>query len=475
MATSAALFRVHSHIPRQVCIDVPLERDAKPAGTAINAAAMWSRALSGAVSIQLADRRASFLFDSALATLILHTPGDVYAGPYTYKRFWFRDAVQIAHALMCSGLLDRAKAILDSFAARQDHSGYFYSQQGEWDSNGQVLWAYARYCELSGAKPDPAWIEPIARGAEWIARKRVRHAPGQPHHGLMPAGFSAEHLGTNDFYYWDDFWSIAGLRRTSDLLRAAGLGARAERFRTEADDLLASVERSLELVRRRSQTDAMPASPYRRLDSAAVGSLVAGYPLQIWSGDDPRLRATAAYLLHRHVLNGALFHDIAHSGLNPYLTLHLAQVLMRAGEPGFERLIRAVAAIASPTGKWPEAVHPTLGTGCMGDGEHAWAAAEWIMVIRNAFIREEGARLVLCSGVLPAWRETERVHFGPTPTRFGSVSLTLEQTHEGTTVEWSVDWRERPSHIEVALPGVQPIQVDAGSTVVRLTPERSSI
>ena len=32
------------------------------------------------------------------------------------------------------------------------------------------------------------------------------------HAGLLPAGFSAEHLGPNDFYYWDDFWSIAGLQ-----------------------------------------------------------------------------------------------------------------------------------------------------------------------------------------------------------------------------------------------------------------------
>ena len=29
--------------------------------------------------------------------------------------------------------------------------------------------------------------------------------------GLLPAGFSAEHLGPNDYYYWDDFWGLAGL------------------------------------------------------------------------------------------------------------------------------------------------------------------------------------------------------------------------------------------------------------------------
>ena len=81
-----------------------------------------------------------FLYDAALRTVILHSPGEVFAGPYTYKRFWFRDAAFIVHALLCAGLIDAGGAHHRPLSRPPDSSGYFLSQEGEWDSNGQVLW-----------------------------------------------------------------------------------------------------------------------------------------------------------------------------------------------------------------------------------------------------------------------------------------------------------------------------------------------
>jgi hypothetical protein len=47
----------------------------------------------------------------------------------------------------------------------------------------------------------------------------------------------------------------------------------------------------------------MPASPYRRLDSGAIGSLAAGYPLNIFEPHDPRLTDLAEYLVTHCVVN----------------------------------------------------------------------------------------------------------------------------------------------------------------------------
>ena len=81
-----------------------------------------------------------YLYETAVRSLLLHSPGEVYPGPYTYKRFWFRDAAFILHALLCVGLADRVKRALDRFPDRQTRSGFFLSQDGEWDSNGESLW-----------------------------------------------------------------------------------------------------------------------------------------------------------------------------------------------------------------------------------------------------------------------------------------------------------------------------------------------
>jgi len=68
-------------------------------------------------------------------------------------------------------------------------------------------------------------------------------------------------------------------------------------------------------------------------------------------------------------------------------------VLLRAEDPRFHELMTTVADLASPTGQWPEAIHPLTHGGCMGDGQHVWAAAEWLMIVRHCFVREEGDHL----------------------------------------------------------------------------------
>ena len=240
MATAAAMFRLRpagaghgapdARHAAAVEIRVPLCETDDGAGRptmrshsrAASRLGSWPAALEGACTIDLPDERMAFLFDAAARTLILHCSGDVYPGPYTYKRFWFRDAAYILDAILALGLFQRVERAIDRFPERQSHAGYFRSQDGEWDSNGAALWIMRRFGAMSG-RPLPAeWIAAAAKGARWIARKRLCDDLDDLHAGLMPAGFSAEHLGPNDYYYWDDFWSVAGLEAAEVMLAQAG-------------------------------------------------------------------------------------------------------------------------------------------------------------------------------------------------------------------------------------------------------------
>ncbi|BCX88718.1 hypothetical protein MIN45_P1087 [Methylomarinovum tepidoasis] len=462
MATAAARYRLEGE--RRIGLRIPL----RPETPRALKAGAWHEERAHRCRLEVPDARIGFLYDAALTTVILHCPGDAFPGPYTYRRFWFRDAAFIVHGLLSAGLFERAEAILDRFPERQDLRGYFHSQEGEWDANGEALWIMERFCRLSGRPLKPRWREAVVKGARWIAAKRLPD-DGSPHGGLLPAGFSAEHLGPNDYYYWDDFWSIAGLEAAARLLDA-GDPALAQTFRREAADLRAAVERSLARAARHLGRPAMPAAPTRRLDAGAIGSLAAGYPLQLFPADDPRLLDTAAFLLERCFVQGGFFQDMIHSGINAYLTLHVAQVLLRAGDPRAFELMRAVADLASPTGQWPEAIHPRTLGGCMGDGQHVWAAAEWLLMLRNAFVREESEGLILAGGIPAAWRRPgDRLRFGPAPTAFGSISLTLETDAQGgTEIAWEADWRHRSPPLTIHLPGCDPVAVDARSGRIRL-------
>jgi hypothetical protein len=477
MATAAAVFPLVPGETTGLKVKVPLESGAdKPRRRPPEAAAsapepdrLWTECLREAPRLVTGDGRFDYLFEASLRTVLLHSSGEVYAGPFIYKRFWFRDAVFITYALLCCGFHDRARRIINSFFSRQKLSGYFESQEGEWDSNGQVLWLIEQYCRISGREPEARWLKMVNRGARWIIRKRLMDDSEKPHAGLMPPGFSAEHFGPNNFYYWDDFWSVAGLDATAYLNGLSGDTVNREIAERESVSLMQSITRSLALAEKRLGRPAMPSAPTRRLDSAAVGNLIVSYPLDLWKSTDLRVRDTARYLMDHCLVHDGFFHDMSHSGINPYLTLHIAQVLLKAGDPEYLRLINGIAELASPTGQWPEAVHPNTKGGCMGDGQHVWAAAEWLMMIRNCFVMEDspGKKLILCSGVPESWlSEGRTVSFGPAWTSRGKIKIDARLERGALEVSWQGDWHGEAPAIEVHSPDGRTVQAAAGESRV---------
>jgi hypothetical protein len=456
MATAAALFPVPAQGSQSLEIHVPLEADVTPAvySSIIQSGRNWKNVAGQAAELSLPDPQIQFLYQAAMRTLLLLSSTEVVPGPYTYNRFWFRDACFMLHALLISGFADRAEKLLGAFPGRQKLSGYFQSQDGEWDSNGQVLWILGRYHELTGRQLPDRWMKAIFRGADWIQKKRLFDNPSERHYGLLPAGFSAEHFGPNDYYYWDDFWGVAGFKAAAHLADHYGTAAQREKYRRYADNFDAAISNSIDNIPETMTKGCLPASPYRRMDAGAIGGLVSDYPLQLAGKGDQRILNTVEFLMNSCFYKGAFFQDMIHSGLNAYLTLAVAQTLLRNDDDRYKDLIRTTANLASSTGQWPEAIHPRTLGGCMGDGQHGWAAAEWIMMIRNLFVREEKHSLVIGAGIFPEWMAAgQSISYGPTPTPYGDVSLTIDCGNSKPVLTLEADWRNQPPDIVIQVPG----------------------
>lgn len=480
MATAAAIFALDANHAREIELTIPLDQQnhrhwlhwphltksgEKQPPTATDESASWSDEICGLAKLDAPDERFMYLHDAAIRTLILHMPGEVYPGPYTYKRFWVRDTAFILNAALCVGMFDRTANSMPALMSRQNSRGYFRSQDGEWDSNGQALWLMDRFCDLSNQPPPPSWKSAITRAAGWIDRKRLPNDSQHPARGLLPAGFSAEHLGPNDNYYWDDFWSVAGLRSAAKLLDTLERHSPALRLRQEANDLQLAIERSLQRTDYLRKVIAYPAAPARRMDAGAIGSVVASYPLQLVASDDQRMKGLIEFLREHCMVDGGFFQDMIHSGINPYLTLHIAQVMLRQGDEDWFQLVDKVAQLASPTGQWPEAIHPKTAGGCMGDGQHAWAAAEWLMAIRNMFVREEGNSLVIGSGIPQQWQVQDRViSYGPTATPWGKLRLTIQFSVYEARICWQASWHRDAPLVEVSIPGYRQQTIDMSAS-----------
>jgi hypothetical protein len=440
---------------KNITLEIPLseEKDKKTRASGMFPE-KWPDAMAPVSTLEIPDERFKSLYYASVRNLILLSPGSIYPGPYTYKEFWFRDAVYALNAMLSVNLSERAKKVIDMFPALQSPTGYFRSQDGEWDSNGQVLWIMKRYCEVSGHPPDNAWVGPIRNAINWISRKRISNHKKEKHSGLFPAGFSAEHFGPSDYYYWDDFWGVAGLEAGEFFMDSPGVKNSNKDITADREAFLNSINKSIEAVCKEQSISTVPSSPHRRMDSSAVGVLVADYPLRLYAPGEKMMIDTANYLVANDFVNGLFFHEIAHSGINIYLSLHIAQVLLRAGESGYFPIMEAAAAASSDTGQWPEAINPRTGGGCMGDGQHLWASSEWVMMVRNCFVREEKDALILCSGIPRRWIASGReMFFGPAPTSFGAVNVRISPSAEKVTVHVDACWRGRRPKVEVRIPG----------------------
>jgi len=456
MATGAFFYRIGPSSEKTIKIKVPLEKVRKN---------KKNKPREKSSDLKIPNKLYQYLYESSKKTLALHCGNFCFAGPFTYKRFWIRDAVFALQALLYSGQKKRAGKLLDLLFSTQKINGYFSSQYGEWDSNGQVLWAIKKFTQLTNQKPYDSWQKPIRQAVRWIQKKRLPEQENSPYSGLLPAGFSAEHFGPNDFYYWDDFWALAGVKASLFLQDFKKDEKTKKMFERCFKDLEKSIQNSLNLLKNKTKKDTIPASYSRRMDSAAIGSLVAGYPLQLWGPEDKRLLDTAEYLIQNCFYQGVFFHDMSHSGLNPYLTLFVAQVLLRAGDSRFSRIIKSIANLSSSTGAWPEAVHPKTHGGCMGDGQHVWAAAEWISIIRNCFLREEEeeGKLILCSGVGPDWYQDDKpVYLKNALSIFGEISVEVIPGNR-PQVNWQANWYGKRPIVEIFLPGYGKAESLGGS------------
>jgi hypothetical protein len=432
----------------------------------------WQSQSARGLRLELPDERLAAAVDANRRfLLLLHDGDEITPGPSTYHRFWFRDAAYLLAALDRYGYHDEVAQVLRSYPGRQHADGFFFSQRKEWDANGAALHALVQHWRLTR---DAALVEsmvgPIAKGVHWIDRKRHARKANRNDaalRGLLPAGVSAEHLGPFDYFYWDDFWGVAGLRAGAELLRAVDQEEAATEAGQFAAAMLGDVERSLELTAERLGTIAIPAGPRRRIDSGAIGSLVACAPLDLLAPDDPRIAATVDVIRRRFMLDTvpatqedapdggrAFFQGISHTGLGTYLTLQLAAVELRAGDRRCLDRLAWMLDAATPTWTWPEAIHPRLDGGCMGDGHHGWAAAELLTFVRDLLVREVAGGVALASLVPDAWYgQGWEVHDAPTAA--GGVSYAVRWHGDRAALLWDVaPWAAEG--VRVTAPGLDP-------------------
>lgn len=421
------------------------------------ALAVSRREAARGTSLSVPDSVIQAGWDGVRSRLHVFDDGDRFTpGTFLYHEHWFRDGAFLALGFENAGRGDRVAPKSVLLAKRQTRDGFFQSQTGEWDSNGQAIWTLALHVRRGG---DVRLLEEhwdrIRRGAGWIVRQRASTRTGKSWHaGLLPAGFSAEHFGPNDHFFWDNFWSVAGLEAAAWMASVLGRQSICDSLLEETALYRVDLETAISRASQ-GQGGALPCSPYRRMDAAAVGNLVAVCPLAVVPADAPWLVPTLAHIDRACMRGGLFFQSIVHTGYNPYLSVQVARARLAVGDAaGCMEVLRALAASASTTWCWPEAIHPRTRGGCMGDGDHGWAASEFLSLIRQILVREIPGGLELCSGVPRDWICASGIRLGGATTDHGRLDLDVVLQQDEILVTWHLHRGplQAPADLVLSLP-----------------------
>lgn len=414
---------------------------------ALRVRAEWQAKLQR-VALNLPDRRYSDAFYASLGYLLANMRGSaITSGPFAHHAMWYRDAAYVLPALLKAGVPEVVPPVVERLEAGQMASGEFpaaleldgrprFHERHEWDAQGQFAFAVAEAYRLTG---DRALLEAaypaMLRGVDFaVALSRSARTPdrlGTPLYGLLPPGDSAEDLGPREWHhYWDDFWAIGGLREAAGLARALGKSEDAARLEREAAELQAIVLQSIDRVRERDGIDYIPNGPEdTRSSSMARGTTPAVWPLKLFDRDDPLIvRSFQRYdELWVKPQGNAYIHNSGNLWVYGGLEIaHSHLYLWQAGRAAEMAQWVMDNQTLPGTYAWAEAVKPETKRFAGGDMPHSWAAAEYVLYLRDALVREDGDRLILADGVPAPWLQAgQRVEIHRAPTYFGPAGYVL--------------------------------------------------
>ena len=399
----------------------------------------WREVLGRAMEIDLPEAKVEDAFYASLANLAMSRYKDARGrwvqavNKLQYHAFYLRDGAVITNALDLAGLHDLAGRNLAYFLSWQQPNGNFMSRPGQRDGFGQALWALGEHVERTNDTELARRLYPrVLKAMRWFERARRRDPLG-----LVPRGNPRDNELVRGHLAGDNFWAAAGIDRAVLIARAAGRDRSADRWAALLAEYRAALDFRVRRAARRGGGWIPPALDAR--GGQDWGNLWAAWPVETYA---PGARIVSRTL--RHVRRDFREGLATWRGqLHAYLGFRVFQTELRRGEQRdvVRGLYDALAHTTATHGGFETSIRPYSDRSSrINLAPHGWFAAEYVALLRNMLVREEGGALVLMSALSPSWlRPGEEVAVRSAPTTRGRVSYVLRSRPGGATLRWHAD------------------------------------
>jgi hypothetical protein len=396
-------------------------------------------------------------------------------GPTVYRNLWIVDGNFLLEAARYLGYHKEADEGLLSEWTKQLPSGQVVAGSGgeHWKDTAIAMFTLVRQCELKQDWQFLKDLEPNVRHAiDFLSKLRTDGRAGSSvngRYGLLAPGFADGGIGGVRPEFTNTVWTLAGLKAIAEAAERLNIDS-LRIARTFYNELRASflAAAKQEMVRHPDGFDYLPMLAREdpawrdpdtwnrpRPQTAQWALSHAIFPGLIFEKDDPIVRG------HIALLRSCTQEDIPaetgwlwHESVWTYNAGFAAQVYLWAGLPQWaERTFRGFLNHASALYCWREEqpLQRALVGQDWGDMPHNWASAECVRYLRHRLVLEDGLRMRLLEGMLPA-NPSARDHFRleNTPTRFGRVTLDLEPLgSNGWKLETALEPAQHPSSVEI--------------------------
>jgi hypothetical protein len=420
------------------------------------AEAYW-RGISQRVTMKLPDPRWAESFAAIVGhSALCMNEGAPDVAVVNYNVF-NRDGVYMANIFQKSGNRELAEAAIDYFLAHPFNGRV----QPEADNPGQILWIMGEHWKFTR---DPNWLRTRYHRAQklaamiqyyrttpqphWVSDTSLEvgdNIPSQQRKQLKPGACDGFHPEYTEAY------DIAGLRGAVSLAEALDNGKDVESWRKLADSLF-------ETYRAKFETNLA-----RAYGSYAVLWPCRLYPLEQSAAHDQFKNVGAQQPTTWRYFPLAKAHQglLAGNRTAAFETLqtHLAHPQMKgwyAFDEGGD----------SGVGGWNR-VRTTWRQGKASDAmPHGWAIAEFVLLLRDALMFEDGDKLVLFGGVPPEWfTHPAGMTLKDMPTQFGKCSV--EYVVSGKSASLTVTGVKPREGIVLRMPKGREVKLTVGGQALK--------
>lgn len=382
--------------------------------------------------------------------LVNRDKAGIQPGSRSYERSWIRDGALTSSALLKSGIVQEVKDFIDWYTSYQYENGKIpcvVDHRGpdpvpENDSHGQMIYLLREYFNFTH---DTTFLRSknshVLKSVEYIEKLVAERSTDQykngndsmrAFYGLVPESISHEGYSAKPMHsYWDDFFTIKGLKDATEIQKILGETANYERIKKLRDTFTVNLYNSLQLAMKLRKIDYIPGC-VELGDFDATSTTIALTPCnELKNLPKPQVYNTfdKYYEFFKNRRDGKL--DWVN--YTPYENRLIGSFISLDQPDRAHELIEYFLNDQRPHGwsHWPEVIWKDKRfPGYIGDMPHTWCGSDFINAIRSIFVYENefDQSLVLASALYQEWIDAPQgMSVQNLPTYYGEISYSIKK------------------------------------------------